>query len=215
MHSQVIFMLDICMGAGEQVDSWWLRGKVSGNYVHYSWPWTGTPTAGEWTMWHRAIHVALNLDSYQWLPRKLREWQLMMDTQNRWYMMVDNQWLWHHTDSRWHIHTKIPHCSRTAWFHTQYQVSAGGPDLAQCICITTVVCYQHILVQSGGPMTQVMPPPVRLASWHEFNNSKFSRAWKLEVEGAGKVQPILEAINDGTAVAAWAIEGELESNLVV
>jgi len=187
MHCWVIFMSDICMGMGEQVNSQWLQGKVSDTYVQYAWPWTSTLMAGEWSIWHRAIHVALNLDSYLQLPRKLGEWQLTMDTQNCWYMMVDDQRLWYHSNSGWHIHTKIPHCLQTVQFHMQYQMSAGGPDLVQCQCITMVVCYQHILVQLGGPMVQSRPVLESLSCWHKFQNSKFSRAWKLEMEVTGKV----------------------------
>jgi len=74
LFCHVIFISDICTGAGEKVDSRWLQGKESNTYEHYSWPRTGKPTAGEWSLWTRAIYKALNMDSYRNLPRPLGPW---------------------------------------------------------------------------------------------------------------------------------------------
>jgi len=52
MHNRMIFVLDICVGAGNQVDSRWLQGRVNHTYDQYLWPQTGSPTTGEWTLWN-------------------------------------------------------------------------------------------------------------------------------------------------------------------
>jgi len=64
MHSRTIFMLDICTGAGNQVDGRWLQGTICRNHEQYSWPKTGEPTKDEWTIWEHAIKVAYNLDNH-------------------------------------------------------------------------------------------------------------------------------------------------------
>jgi len=66
-----------------------------------------------------------------------------------------------------------------------------------------------------------------MTGWQEFQNSKFSRTWKLEVETIGKEQAVVEAITQGTALAvsdgsfkegrgaaAWTIEGRMANNKI-
>jgi len=91
MHIWVIFLLDICTGAGEQVDQRWLWGEVSHTYDQYSRPQMGNPSASKWAVWHRAIHVAFNLDSQKQLPYKLGAWKTSMTTLNRWYFTSKDQ----------------------------------------------------------------------------------------------------------------------------
>jgi len=66
-----------------------------------------------------------------------------------------------------------------------------------------------------------------MTRWQDFQNSQFSRTWKLEVETIGKEQVVVEAIAQGTALAvsdgsfkegrgaaAWTIEGQTATNKI-
>jgi len=87
------------------------------------------------------------------------------------------------------------------------------------LCITTVVGYHHILLQSGGAMGHATPASRLVTSWKQFQDSEFSHDLKWEVMVEGEVKEIVAAIKDGTAlavsnglykegrgVAAWTIE---------
>jgi len=195
------YISDICTRAGVQVDNWWLRGEVCTIYSQYLWLRTGTPLVSEWSMWHRAIHIALNLDKNRYLPRPLGAWWHNMDRRNQWYMTTNDQRLWHNTMEGWQYHTKIPHWSRTARFHPDAHQCNARPYLAKCNCITTISSYQHILVQSGALITNPIGEPEGVSSWEKFQLSHFACSWKLEVEEAGKALAIVKAIEDGTAIA--------------
>jgi len=66
-----------------------------------------------------------------------------------------------------------------------------------------------------------------LSSWQNFQNSRFSLDWKLEVEEVSKALVIVKAIKGGIAIAvsngsfkngrgamAWTIKGSLASNKI-
>jgi len=217
MYSRVIFTSDICTGAGDQVDPRWLHGQISNNHACYTWPRTGMPTTGEWALWHRAIQVAYNLDTRLWLPQWLGPWCFPTDTRNRWFLDTDDQRLWQHAEAGWQIHSKIPHRSRMARFHTQFWQSIEGPDLSKCLRVTIIDGQQQILVQSGGIIrTQTGPT----ASATKQEEHRFRKQWLFEDEVQGEELAIVQAIEAGTAIAvsdgsfkdgcgaaAWTIEG--------
>jgi len=150
-----------------------------------------------------------------------------MYTRNRWYVANDEKRLWHHSSSGWQFHTKIPHRLQIERFHAQYQISDMEPDLSQSRCVTTIVCHQHIIVQSGSVISNGQTGQGDQSKWQEFQHSAFSQAWKLEVETIGMEQVVVEAIAQGTAlavsdgsfkegrgVAAWTIKGPMANNKI-
>jgi len=161
----------------------------------------GHPSTGEWAVWNRAIHMAFNLDSQKRLLTKLGAWKKSMNTLHRWYYTSDDQQLWHHTRSGWHVHAKIPNKSRMARFHSHYQESMNGLDAEQCLCITIMKGYHHILMQSRGLMKSSNLAGGPVTSWQQFQDSEFCRDWKWEVTVVGEVKEIVAAIQDGTALA--------------
>jgi len=155
-----------------------------------------------------------------WIASSLGAWKTTMATLNQWFLTQTNQRLWHHMDGGWRIHSKIPHHSQTAWFHTHYQESPSGPDLEQSLCVTMVACYQHIVIQSGSALMKITQTDDHAPSWEQFQESQFCSNWKWEVMVEGQVQVIVQAIQDGKAlavsdgsykdgqgVAVWTIEG--------
>jgi len=107
-----------------------------------------------------------------------------------------------------------------ARFHAHSQHSDFGPDLEKSSCVTTICSHQHILVQLGASLIQLPRKQEGLSSWQQFQNSQFTRVWKLEVEESGEAQEIVKVIENGTAIAvsngtfkpgrgaaAWTIEG--------
>jgi len=81
-----------------------------------------------------------------------------------------------------------------AHYHPQFQTSP-------CMCVTIVQHTKHILIQLGGVVKDPTQIEESSGQWEQFRESMFYRKWKWEIRVKGTVQVIVQAIQDGQALA--------------
>jgi len=221
MFLHVIFLSDICNGAGSAIDNQYWTGEKPADYYHFQWPQVHKLMRRDWELWQRGLSQGLNLGQQGKLALPLGKWTSQMNSMNRWFTDISGDQLYHLQNDHWTTYSPIPLCRRTQVFHLQaHPIDRNEVPRP----LNRAMVYAH-----GQAITLTGHGPIDFQANQTGNRPEqlFWELWKCEESLEGQVEALCDDILHGTVVAvsdgsfqlgngaaAWTIEGSTASNRI-